>query len=145
MTCSWVSGVPTRPVVRSRVSHKDFAPDTGNVGTADPASDMIRVRLKAVKLKPVSNWVRRHVNAVVKMNSGGWCIPECAKMPLIHNVKRAINVAAAATQPTTCFHPEYLESPWIFVPTTVTILELSAAGLWLLTLSFTICCKSSGL
>ncbi|KAF8209804.1 hypothetical protein K438DRAFT_2058797 [Mycena galopus ATCC 62051] len=31
---------------RSRVSHKDFVPDTGNVGTADPASDMIRVRLK---------------------------------------------------------------------------------------------------
>ncbi|KAF8197834.1 hypothetical protein K438DRAFT_1967393 [Mycena galopus ATCC 62051] len=37
-----VSGLLTR----SRVSHKDFAPDTGNVGTADPASDMIRVRLK---------------------------------------------------------------------------------------------------
>ncbi|KAF8139418.1 hypothetical protein K438DRAFT_1785716 [Mycena galopus ATCC 62051] len=47
---------------------------------------------------------------------------------------QAVNVAAAATQPTTCFHLEYLESPWIFVPNTLLIFELHTAGLWLLTL-----------
>ncbi|KAF8149723.1 hypothetical protein K438DRAFT_2085822 [Mycena galopus ATCC 62051] len=41
---------------RSRVSHKDFAPDTGNVGTADPASDMIHVRLKVSATYLLSVW-----------------------------------------------------------------------------------------
>ncbi|KAF8142833.1 hypothetical protein K438DRAFT_1994543 [Mycena galopus ATCC 62051] len=41
---------------RSRVSRKDFASDTGNVGTADPASDMIRVRLKVSVTYLLSVW-----------------------------------------------------------------------------------------
>ncbi|KAF8173033.1 hypothetical protein K438DRAFT_1981221 [Mycena galopus ATCC 62051] len=47
---------------RSRVSHKDFVPGTGNVGTADPASDMIRVRLK----------VSATYFPSVRFNSGGY-------------------------------------------------------------------------
>ncbi|KAF8153652.1 hypothetical protein K438DRAFT_1778084 [Mycena galopus ATCC 62051] len=43
---------------RSRVSHKNFAPDTGNVGTADPASDMIHVRLKCQIYKFTSRFNR---------------------------------------------------------------------------------------
>ncbi|KAF8180248.1 hypothetical protein K438DRAFT_1768481 [Mycena galopus ATCC 62051] len=45
-----------RSSVRSRVSHKDFAPDTGNVRTANPASDMIRVRLKVITTYLLSVW-----------------------------------------------------------------------------------------
>ncbi|KAF8144815.1 hypothetical protein K438DRAFT_1782438 [Mycena galopus ATCC 62051] len=61
---------------RSRVSHKDFAPDTGNVGTADPASDMIRVRLKymlslraTTKKKPAVSTKKKGKMAIMDLNN----------------------------------------------------------------------------